>query len=231
MNNTEIFIEKYKEFEKTVQVSFGVSTSDSASFAVKNKPGFNKYKSDIEYCAGVRNLIQHREKVNNSFAVEPNAAMIMFLEDLINRIKNRKKCIDICVNINKVFSCSKGSVVIDLMREMNAKCFTHVPVLENGLVTGVFDENALFKYASEEEIIAIDQDLIIDNIFKYVSPLEREMEEFIFVKRDMYVDDLQEIVLENTRKGKRIGAAFVTANGKRNEKILGLITPWDMIGN
>ena len=70
----------------------------------------------------------------------------------------------------------------------------------------------------------------IKDLEKYVLPLEREMEDFIFVKKNMYVDELQEIIQDYTQKGKRVGAVFVTENGKNTEKVFGLITPWDIIG-
>jgi hypothetical protein len=35
---------------------------------------------------------------------------------------------------------------------------------------------------------------------------------------------------ENLEKKKRLGAVFVTANGKEDEAMLGLITAWDVAG-
>ena len=56
------------------------------------------------------------------------------------------------------------------------------------------------------------------------------MEEFIFVKASLYVDDLEKKFEEATDKGKRIGMAFITVSGKPDSPLVGIITPWDILG-
>ena len=55
------------------------------------------------------------------------------------------------------------------------------------------------------------------------------MEEFLFVKATMYVEDLEKEIQKYFTKNKRVGIAFLTANGRENESIQGMITPWDII--
>ncbi len=230
MTKADIYIQKYKEYETIARSVFDIKKNESLAYELPKKPGYGRYKADIEYCQDIRNILQHREKLNKEFAIEPNDAMIAFLENLINRLQNRKKCADICILNTFIYSCTSESLVKEVMQKMTEKLYTYVPLMENGVVRGVFDENSMFRYIAEEEIVAIDTDLKIKDLEKYVLPLEREMEDFIFVKKNMYVDELQEIIQDYTQKGKRVGAVFVTENGKNTEKVFGLITPWDIIG-
>ena len=55
------------------------------------------------------------------------------------------------------------------------------------------------------------------------------MESFVFVKSDSYVEELEDEIQKAFNKGRRIGIAFVTANGKKDESLQGIITPWDII--
>ena len=42
--------------------------------------------------------------------------------------------------------------------------------------------------------------------------------------------NLEKIFEKHFRKGQRVGMAFLTADGKATSKLMGIITPWDMIG-
>lgn len=114
---------------------------------------------------------------------------------------------------------------------MQQKLFTHVPILQNGIVTGVFDENSIFNYLAKEEIVDIDDHLTFQDIRPFLSLDKREMEEFIFIEKNCYVDELEEKIEQAFLKNKRIGLAFITENGKPTQKLQGIITPWDIISS
>ena len=101
--------------------------------------------------------------------------------------------------------------------------------MENGIVIGVFDENSIFNYLAKEEIIEVDSELSFKDIEEYISLEGRDMEEFLFFKNDGYVEELENIIESYFRKGKRAGITFLTQNGKPNERLQGIITPWDII--
>ena len=44
-----------------------------------------------------------------------------------------------------------------------------------------------------------------------------------------YVEELENIIESYFKKGKRAGITFLTQNGKPNERLQGIITPWDII--
>ena len=56
------------------------------------------------------------------------------------------------------------------------------------------------------------------------------MEVFAFIKHTAFIEDLERIFEKYFRKGQRVGMAFLTADGKATSKLMGIITPWDMIG-
>lgn len=116
------------------------------------------------------------------------------------------------------------------MAVMRERGFTHVPILDdNGAVIGVFDENSVFTYIADEKIVSIDDGLKFSDIQKHLSIEGREMEEFIFVKADSYVVELERLVENAFLKGRRIELALVTASGSPKEKLRGIITPFDII--
>ena len=64
-------------------------------------------------------------------------------------------------------------------------------MIENNRLIGTFDENSLFNYIADNEIVDVDDNLKFSDIMVYLSYTDREMEDFIFVKSTMYVEDLE----------------------------------------
>lgn len=229
MDNAEIFIEKYKQLEKVVRSTYNLKASDSVAYYLKNQNRFKEFKEEIDYCREVRNLLSHREKINNDFTVKPSVGMIEFIDTLIEKVRSRTKCLSIAIDLPHVFWQDLNGNVKDTMKMMQQKLYTHVPILENGVVVGVFDENSVFNYLADEEIVCVDDNLTFEDIKSFLSLADREMEEFVFIGKNYYVDELEEKIEQAFHRGKRIGLAFITENGKPTQKIQGLITPWDII--
>ena len=229
MDNSQLYIEKYKELEAVVRKTYGLPEHDSISYFLKKQDKFNRYYDDISFCQEVRNFMQHKKKINNRFAIEPNDAMLSFIEHLINRVSSRPQCRDICIPFQNIVWRSLSDSVKATIKVMRQKVYTHIPIIENGVLVGVFDENSLFNYVAENEIVDVDEKLRFSDIKPYLSVQGREMEEFLFVKATMYVEDLEKEIQQYFSKNKRVGIAFLTANGRENEPIQGMITPWDII--
>lgn len=224
-----MFLERYKELEEVVRSTFNLKYEDSISYYLGSENKFKRYANDVRYCQEVRNLLSHKKKIDDTFAVEPTEQMIKFITQLIELIRNRARCSDIQIGISQVYWQPLCGSVKATMKEMRRKVFTHIPILEEGVVIGVFDENSVFSYLADEEIIEIDDNLTFNAIRKYLSVNGRDMEEFIFYKASGYVENL-EIEFERAfKRGKRIGIVFLTQSGKPNEKLQGIITPWDII--
>lgn len=229
MDNSKLYIEKFKQLEAVVRKTYRLPEQDSISYFLKNKDKFSRYYDDISFCQEVRNFMQHKKKVNDRFAIEPNDAMLAFIEQLINKVENRPQCKDICIKSQNIEWRSLSDSVKATIKVMREKVYTHIPIIENGVLIGVFDENSLFNYVAENEIVDVDEKLCFSDIRKYLSIRGREMEEFLFVKSTMYVDDLEKEIQKYFSKNKRVGIAFLTANGREDEPIQGIITPWDII--
>ena len=229
MDNSQIYIEKYKRLEAVVRRVYRLPKKDSISYFLKHQKQFSKYYDDISYCQEVRNFMQHREKVNNRFAIEPNDAMLAFIDQLIQKIENRPKCRDICIKLRNIERRTLSDSVRETIKVMRRMVYTHIPIFENGVLVGVFDENSLFNYVAENEIVDVDDDLTFADIREYLSLQGREMEEFLFVRASMYVEDLEREIQRYFNQNKRVGIAFLTANGRENEPILGMVTPWDIL--
>ena len=231
MTNAEIFIDKYKQLEEVVRITYKLKDSDSISYYLSSKSEYKRFQDEIKYCQDVRNLLNHKKKIKDTFAVEPNQQMIDFIDNLIEKIKKRLKCSDIWIPYTTVYWQPMSVNVKDAMLTMKKNMFTHTPILEGKRVIGVFDENSIFTYLTTEEIIEVDDVLTFEDIKDHISLFDREMETFVFVKATTYVEELEKKIQEEFQKNKRVGMAFVTDNGRKDGVLQGIITPWDIIAH
>lgn len=229
MTNGERFIEDYKKLEFVVRRVFHLSDCESISHVLTKYPRYDKYKNEISYCQKIRNCLQHNNKINGDFPVVPSNAMIDFIEDLIDRVSQRKRCHDLAIPFGKIYKQTMDGSVYETMRIMQQKMYTNVPILQDNIVVGVFDENSLFSCLSKQGIAMIDSSTKFCDIEDFLSINNREMEEFLFVRPNLYVDELEEKIKVAFRKNKRVSMVFVTSTGKPNTELTGIITPWDII--
>ena len=222
-SNTEIFLEKWKEMEQIIRAQEGLKNEESWIPAVRNRWFYN----NVKYCDEIRNLVSHNPKINGQYPVDVNQATIDFIQGIIDQLNARKKCKDICVPLSKIYSCKMTDAVRPAIETMKHEVYTLVPILEDGLIVGVFDENSIFEALLQNTIIDIDDMATFESIRNFLS-LKRTMEEFMFVPQDMLVEDLYHKVNEKTAKKIRVAGIFLTKSGRKTERILGLLTPWDL---
>lgn len=229
MNKSEEFIEKYKHFEDLCRRAYDIPYSKSIPAELRAKHKLQAYESEISYCQDVRNLLQHKYRLDEEFAVVPSEAMLQVMNKLINLVENRPLCLDVAIPAKSIYSRRMEDKVWETMLTMRARKFSHVPILTDGVLTGIFDENTMFSYLCEHGKVEMDEQELFSGGIKDYLGLYREMEEFCFVSKDTYVEEVLELYESKMNRGKRLAVIFVTKTGKPQERVLGLLTPWDIL--
>lgn len=230
MNNTEEFLDLYKQLEQFAIKRYGYPDDGKAISSLEKRPEFRKVKTELQYCREVRNLLQHKPKIEKSFAVAPSEQMVSLLKSTIHKVKNPPKAKDIAIPITSVLYKTMNDFVKPTMIEMQKKVYTHVPILRNGVVVGVFSENTVFSYLIDEEIVGIEDQMRFQDLRDYLPADKHSSESFRFVRQDMLVENINVLFEKALEKQDRIGLVFITKTGKANEPLLGIITAWDVAG-
>ena len=229
-SKTELLLDKYKKLEAIASAQYNLNNSESAVNFLERRSECRAIKSELAYCREVRNLLTHNPKVRNRYAVEPSDEMIALLDQTIECIKNPQKAKHIWVPRDKVLCRTMEDYVRPAMVEMNEHVYTHIPIMRDGVVVGVFSENTLLSYLIDDEIISIDNDVKFSDIVKYLPLDQHRAESFRFVGQETLVSEIEDIFADSVKKSDRIGLIFVTNSGKKTEKLLGIISAWDVAG-
>lgn len=231
MTNADEYIQKFKELESIVKETFGLNDWDSVTNFLSKRDEYRPFREEIKYCQEVRNLLQHKQKIGGEYPVEPTREMIDFLEQTINSLKNRKKCSEIMVPLNRLFFRRKNHSVRDALEQMRKIPSGHVPILDDKeKVSGVFTAVSFLNLMADRRGEPLPADFYFEDAEKYVVFDHHDSEVYRFVKGSLYVDELKDIFEHTYSGGKRLAMVFVTDNGKADGKLLGTISPWDILG-
>ena len=227
MNNNELFIEKYKELEYVITKRYNLGKTISPIAYIEKRSEYDHFEKELEYCREVRNFLQHEGKINNEFAVTASSEMIKKLDEIIEFVRNPIRIKDVYIPLSKVYYKGLDNFVYPSMLSMDYKKYSHIPIIKDKKLIGVFSKTSIFKYLLEEDINRLNEDLSFRDIEKYISLNE---EYYLYEKLQTPVEEVKEEVIKNFKQGKRIAIIFVTKDGTINSELIGLLTPYDILG-
>jgi len=228
------FLDIYNELDGYMRKSLNADTGTGHTQLINILSGKDKhfyaYEQDLKSFADLRNAIVHNKYSKEADPIaEPHEIIIRKYNELKNQIINPPKALSVAVR--DIFTASLQDKAIDIMKIMHQKVYTHIPITENDLFVGVFSENVILSYLTEKEMTFIDKDTLIKDFLDFL-PLEKHLSEtFEFISRNKLLVDVQEIFQNSFKERKRLMVVYITENGKQTEKLLGMITPWDMFGS
>lgn len=225
----QIFVDEYRKLETIIRNKYGIKDySISPIMYIQAQPEFRDISAELDYCRALRNFFSHTPDYKDG--VQPTAGLIDLLDQTIQRVKNPPLVMNHLIPVSKVLCAGIDDLVLPKMRQMNEQVYTHIPILDNGIVVGVFSENTIFSYLTDEGIIGVEENTRFIDIQNYLPINAHKAECFRFVGRRTPIGEVRELYSEAMKAGDRIGLIFVTETGKLTEKLLGIISAWDIAG-
>ena len=230
MNNIEKFRKLFLEFEVATKKKVGNDrlNLDECIKELKSKR-INPYIRDdsfIDFCRRLRNINSHN--INDNYYLITDET-ITKLEKIVEEVKHPYK-VSNKATLN-IYSKTLNDNVMNTMKDMNEKNYTHIPIYDetNKHLVGICSENSLFQYSLEDKIIEVDENTTFNDIKKCIDiKLSKEIVKFV-AKDNLYDDVVNEFISEFKNKNK-LSCVMITQNGKETEKVIGIITAWDIIG-
>ncbi|ACV21989.1 CBS domain-containing protein [Slackia heliotrinireducens] len=227
---TETYLDLYRQLETIVRGTYSLDDRASVVTFLRRQPRYERWRDRIEYCADVRNLLSHRPKVGSEFAVQPSQEMVDFLQRLIFDIQGGTSAMDACVRKEDMLTCTWDSDVRPAIEEMNRRGFSYLPVVEDGRVTAVFGADSLCAYLAECDIVSFDE-LRFSDLREWMGFDGRDRIVFLFRPRNASLDSIAQDFEDQFHIGKRVGVVFLTNLGRQGERVLGMLTAWDVLGH
>lgn len=226
-SRTEAFLDKYRQLEALVKSEYNLGKNDSAiNFLMRNN-AFADIENELDMCRETRNLLSHNPKIKGKYAVEPSDSLLELLDSVINRIEHPLRAKDVMVRKSDLCYMSMQDKVKDGMLAIKEHSYKQIPILDDGVLVGIFSAKTLLDIMISEESSVITPETKFSDIGKYVT-IDKEDKTCAFVSQDMLVSEIGLMYKENLSKTDRINIIFVTHSGKSSERILGIITAWEI---
>ena len=98
----------------------------------------------------------------------------------------------------------------------------------DGVLVGMFSSKTVLDIMTSEGADIFKEDVNFENIKKYIAIENVSSKTFAFVGNSTLVGEIKDIFKEDVENKERINIIFVTQHGKRDEKLLGIITAWEI---
>lgn len=235
------FIELFKELEDVIKSkckTVGIQTEGMKmdylirTLSTKNNV-VKRYFDELLLIKDIRNIDSHKGNKNYRYIVSPNPETNLHLKKIINEIENPPIIFENNMYVKREKMCCKSldDTIYDTIREMSEKIYTHIPILKDNILFGVFSENTFLDVINEKTEIIIDSNTKFSEIQEFLKIDKHSMEEFKFISKHTTVYDIEDMFKNYFKQNKRLGCVYITEHGNKNEEILGMLTAWDVLGN
>ncbi|NLA85224.1 MAG: CBS domain-containing protein [Clostridiales bacterium] len=234
--NFSEFITIYNEIDEYMRRELNqdkwISHSELIRRMARTNKVFKAYMDDLLSYARLRNAIVHNPEKRNAHPIaDPHDYVIEKYKKIRDSVLSPAIALDtIAVRSENIYTASLDDKVLDVMLTMNKYAYTYVPIIEDERLIGVFSENTVFSYIVNTGNVLLDKDAKIKEFSKFIPIDKHESESFAFVSRGTPVIDIEDMFAKELRQGKRLAVVFITDTGDPDEKLLGLITAWDIAG-
>ena len=152
---------------------------------------------------------------------------IQLLNAALGRPKESETVSNFWVTRDKIVACTLSDAISSVVDQMALNGISHVPVLDDkGKVAGVFSESTMMEAWKAKLKCEANATM---NIIVSLLPIDKhETDVFEFISKDATAASLKKMHQQALENDERIGLFLVTENGRCDEPLLGIATPWDV---
>lgn len=229
LKNSERFLHAFNRITVTLRKIAGVKEYlpffRLIDLTKKKSVLVRKYEDDLRTYADLRNAIVHHRTSAEFVIAEPHIEVVKRIER-IDRILARPKLVGHVFKKN-VYTFQIDDSLSKVLEIIRLRKFTQFPVYEGqefrGLITTVGITNWLASNLSDNH--KIDEMPTLRNILEH----EKNRVNYKFISKYITIYDAEDIFKQGVERGKRFEALLITENGKRNQKLIGIVTPLDIM--
>ena len=231
--NSEVFLQKYRILEGLLEKRYEGQKINCSSVVIAyiREDDSEPVRVDLDLLREIRNILSHNACSDGSAVVQPSDEMLDKLDNIIEYVRRPHRACDFGTPASQVFSAHPNDFIFSVMRTMHKNGYSHVPVQEHGVVTGVFSMRCVFEYLAENGMDSLDKNARISLLGDSIR-LERENgERYMFVSEDTSIVTVRRAFQRYTERNRRLSAVFVTRSGNPREKLVCMLTPWNVLSD
>lgn len=221
MYSIKEFFEKYKEFEYWAFCHY-----EDGVQGLEKYHHDKKIQNDASYFRHVRNLLFHTPNRDEHPLIELTDEFKDKFEAFCNKLINNIS--QIAITYKDIYKREMSDKVLQTIKTMKERSFTHIPIMNGKKVWGVFSESAIFNIVGDGGSSPIDENTQFLNIARYITEYSNTGV-FEFAGSDAMIGDIRSLFTNAFEEGRRLDVVFITTTGDKNGDLVGLVTIWDIL--
>ncbi len=223
----EEFLSVYRTIESALSERVGDERGSSVVMQYLSEPESLPIRAKLNTCREIRNLLTHNADEGGEFLVEPSQSALDALKSVRDYILSPKPALLYASKGEELFTAHENDNALNIMRAMAKRGYSHVPIVENGCLRGVFSTISVFSYALEGGVIG--RNTRIGDLGELLS-LDRHISgRFAVLRDDARAEEAKALFDERNAPNARLLAVFLTSDGTFAGTLTGMLTPWDII--
>lgn len=186
-------------------------------------------RQQLDVCREVRNLLTHNADGAGGPIIEPSQALLDQLYEIISYVQKPQPALMFATQTDRLLVAHMNDKASDIMRRMEKNGFSYVPVLDDGRIVGVFGKHSVFSYVIENGCIA--DNTRIRDFGKYLKVEGPRGQRFMFMGTDASYIEARNAFDRASGRDNRLAAIFITDTGDAGGRLLGMLTPWDVMND
>ena len=222
----ERFLDTYRRIETHGEKLLGRGVRGSVLFELARRKQFQKYATELDCCREVRNLLSHEVMVKGEYPAVPSRAMQQLLELVLRQLTDPDTVARRMTPRDKLIQVLPEESLAKVLEDMRKNDLSFLPMLENGRVAGIFSAAAVFRAAMEG--LTLTPETRVGDLAPWLPPHKQTGHRFPFVRHDLSLEDA-EGYFDRGKRSNKVRLLLVTQNGKPEEKLLGVVSPYDLL--
>ena len=224
------FIDLYKQLEDALEEKFsGMKRRySSVVFEYINHYESAPVRESLNLCREIRNLMTHSANLGGVPIVEPSEPVVEALRAALEYVQRPPLALEYATTGQRIVCAGLSDRVLKLMAMMDKNGFSHIPILDKKRFIGVFSVSTIFSCLLLDPELRLTQETTIRELGQML-PVDRHIENYAFVDRRTPLLEARRMFEKIRGKNKRLSVIFITETGSREEPLLGMLTPYDVM--
>ena len=230
-DRAQLFLDLYKQVEDELDDRYKNSRRHYSSVVyefIKDDES-EPVRDQLDLCRHIRNLMAHSANIDGEPVVEPSQPVVDALQEVLDFVSRPPLAMDYATKAERVLKVGPQQKVLRVMELMEKNGYSHVPVLKDNRFYGVFSSGSVMRYMLKNKGRGLTPDTTIKDMRGYLA-VEEHIENYEFVPADATYIYVRRRFEQMRARNKRVSVIFITKNGRPDQPLLGMLTPWDVVG-
>ena len=230
-SRAEDFLKLYRMLEGLLENRYVAHAMNHSSVVREylDDPDSMPFRTQLDLCREIRNLLSHNADAAGEPVVEPSEAMIDTLKQIIEHVQRPRLALECGTPGDRIMFAFSNERVVDVIRRMQKHGYSHVPVRDGKRLIGVFSAAGFLTYLDRNGFSHVSEDMRIADMKDAIGFESGRSEKYIFLPSSATILVAQEAFQKRRERNSRVAVAFITRDGESTQDILAMLTPWDVL--